>query len=218
MAYWSIMTGRTQYLLRLVESRLEGTGRYILGITGPPASGKSTLSRDLVRTINDREGAEIAVLLGMDGFHKSNADLKELGLLHLKGIPESFDSQKYVGLLSVLKKYPEETHHAPEFRREIEASIQNAIAIHPHHKLVVTEGNYLLLESYPWKELSQIIDEVWYLEIEEEIRLRRLTERHLFHGRSQEETAKKIDETDDPNTRLIEESKNRADRVLKIDA
>jgi len=190
--------------------------RFVLGLIGPPASGKSTLASELAKAINaDDKGR--AVVLPMDGFHLSNEKLEELGLLSLKGIPQSFDAQAFVDLVRSIKTEADQIYGAPEFRREIEASIADAIEILPSHDIVIVEGNYLLLKDEPWCQLANHLDEVWYLSLGEKVRQDRLLNRHIENCRSREEAKEKIRITDDSNALLIEETKVRANRILSVD-
>jgi len=207
------------YLKDLVErivSSTAHTDRFILGLTGPPASGKSTLAHQLVDSLN-MDGNDRAIVLPMDGYHLSNERLQELGILSLKGIPQSFDALTFVKLLESVKSDPKKIHYAPEFRREIEASIEDAIEIKAHHEIIVVEGNYLLWEKEPWNNLPEYLDEVWYLSLNESTRLDRLLKRHVANGRTEVEAREKIASTDDPNARLIEATKERADLVVTVD-
>ena len=189
--------------------------RYILALTGSPAVGKSTLADRLVGSIN-ANGLDQAIALPMDGYHFSNEKLLELELLELKGIPETFDAKAFVELVKSIKSETELTHWAPEFRRELEASIQNAIAVQPHHKIIIVEGNYLLLESAPWNQLADYFDKVWFLSLEDSIRKQRLLARHMSYGQTESEAREKMKSTDDKNALLIEASKSRADRVVVL--
>jgi pantothenate kinase len=120
--------------------------RYFLGITGPPGAGKSTVAHNIV----DMVGSDLAVTVPMDGFHHSNDRLEALGLLHLKGIPATFDGEGFVALLEHIKQAgPDETIQAPAFDRSLEATVANAIEVRLEHRLIVVEGNYLLYLEPP---------------------------------------------------------------------
>src|SRR5262249_15408401 len=156
-----------------------GPSRSILGITGPPAAGKSTLAEALVSAI----GAN-AAYVPLDGFHLAHQLLRETGLVDRKGAPETFDAGGYVALLRRLLDPEEGTIYAPKFYREIEDPIANAIAVDPRVRLVVTEGNYLLLESGSWQHVRSLLEETWYIDIDDKLRLARLVGRHVAYGRT----------------------------------
>ena len=190
---------------------IQRSGRALLGLVGPPGAGKSTLAAAL-----QAEFATIAQVVPMDGFHLANVELERLGRRDRKGAPDTFDSAGYVALLRRLLAQPDdEIVYAPEFRREIEEPIANAIPIHPRTQLVITEGNYLLLDEGPWAQVKELLDEIWYVDVDDEVRLHRLTRRHEQFGRSAEEAAAWVAGTDEPNARLIEASRTRASFVFR---
>ena len=185
---------------------LASTGRRrILGITGPPGAGKSTLADRIVHGL----GTDRAVLVGMDGFHLANAELARIGLSDRKGAPETFDRDGYVALLARLRQ-PTGTVYAPAFDRRLEESIAAAVAVPPELPLVVTEGNYLL----HWPEVRPLLDEVWYLDPDPADRLAALIARHVAFGKSAEQAKDWVLRSDERNARLIARDRELADRRL----
>ena len=189
------------------------SGRALLGLVGPPGSGKSTLAAAL-----QAEFADVAQVVPMDGFHLANVELERLGRRARKGAPDTFDSAGYVALLKrLLAQADDEIVYAPEFRREIEEPIANAIPVFARTQLIITEGNYLLLGEGPWAEVKGLLDEVWYVDVDDALRVDRLTRRHEQFGRSADEAAAWVESTDEPNARLIEASRARASFVFRWD-
>lgn len=186
----------------------QGT-RALLGIVGSPASGKTTLARKLADALGER-----AVVVGMDGFHLAQGELRRLDRTERKGAPDTFDAHGYVHLLHRLKKAGE-TVYAPEFRREIEEPIAGAVAVPPEVPLVITEGNYLLLDSEPWNAVRGLLDEAWFLAPDEHDRIERLVTRHRRYGRSLVEARQRALGTDQRNADLIAGTIGRADLVLE---
>jgi len=186
-------------------------GRAILGITGPPAAGKTTLAEELLAEL-----APAAAYVPLDGFHLAHRVLEDLGTVHRKGAPDTFDAAGYVALLRRLRDPGEGTVYAPQFRREIEDSVANAIPVPPDVRLVITEGNYLLVQSGPWAELAGLLDEVWYLDVDEPTRLRWLAGRHERYGRSAAEAAARAAGPDQRNAVLIEATRPRADLIISV--
>jgi len=131
--------------------------RAVLGITGAPAAGKTTLAEELVAAL----GAGVAHV-PMDGFHLADAELSRLGLLDRKGAPETFDALGYAALLRRLVEDEDEIVYAPGFERVIEQPIAGAIPIERAARLIITEGNYLLL----WDNLE--INEIWYADLDQD--------------------------------------------------
>lgn len=181
-------------------------GRRILGLVGPPGAGKSTVAQQLVDALG---GA--AVLLPMDGFHLANVELARLGRAGRKGAPDTFDAGGYVALLQRVRAGRDAIVYAPEFRREIEEPVASAIAIAPETPLVITEGNYLLLDQHGWSGVRALLDEAWYVDVDEALRRQRLVERHMRFGRSEPEARAWEAGTDQPNAVLIAGTAARAD-------
>lgn len=190
----------------------EAGGRRALGIVGAPGAGKSTLAAHLVAALRPA-----AVLVPMDGFHLAEAELHRLGRHERKGAIDTFDAAGYVHLLARLREAgPATIVYAPEFHREIEEPIAGAIPVPPEVPLVVTEGNYLLVDEGEWAAVRDLLDEVWYLVPDEQIRLDRLTQRHMAYGRPADEAAARARGTDQRNAELIESTRIRADLVIHL--
>jgi pantothenate kinase len=185
--------------------------RTLLGLVGPPGSGKSTLAQALHQAFPD-----VSVIVPMDGFHLANAELRRLGLAGRKGAPETFDAAGYVALVRRIRAQREgETVYAPEFHRDIEEPVAGAIPVQPSTRLIITEGNYLLLETGPWADLAELLDETWYVDIDSNLRVERLVQRHVHFGRSPEAAEEWVRSSDEKNARLIETSRPRADVVFR---
>ena len=201
-----------KYLTRLLTLIYSGQ-RTILGLVGSPGSGKSTLASALQQQLPD-----IAQIVPMDGFHLSNSELRRQGLAHKKGAQDTFDSGGYVALLERLRNsYEKQIVYAPEFMREIEEPIANSIAILPTTRLVITEGNYLLLSEGSWADVPRYLDESWYVDVDAALRTDRLVERHQFFGRSHQNALDWVAHTDEPNARLIEATKGKANLIFNWD-
>jgi pantothenate kinase len=189
----------------LAAARADGR-RRVLGIVGGPGAGKSTLAASLA-------GPEVAIV-GMDGWHLANSVLDRLGRRDRKGAPDTFDAAGYVAFLARARSR-EATVWAPEFRREVEEPIAGALEVPPTALVLVTEGNYLLLDEPPWDGLRALLDEAWFLEPDEDVRRARLVARHERHGRSHAEAVARADGSDAANARMIAATSVRADVVLR---
>lgn len=205
-------------LLEHLESLLaDGRPRRILGLVGSPGAGKSTLAEALLAAWEARHPGT-AQVVPMDGYHLANVELARLGRAGRKGAPDTFDSAGFVALLRRLRDQPaDEVVLAPEFRREIEEPVAGAIPVFPETRLVITEGNYLLLDDPrlgAWAQVRPLLDEAWYVDVDPALRLERLVARHVRFGRSPEAARAWVEATDEPNARLIETTRARADRVV----
>jgi pantothenate kinase len=186
-----------------------GPDRVLLGICGAPGAGKSTLAERLVTALGDE-----AVYVGMDGFHLAQVELERLNRTERKGAPDTFDAWGYVNLLSRLSQASAATVYAPEFRREIEEPIAGAVPVRAEHRIVVTEGNYLLLEDAPWNQIKNLLTETWFLSPDEALRRERLIARHEAFGRTREEARERTLGSDERNAVLINATSPAADLVL----
>lgn len=200
----------------LVErlQQLTSGPRRLLGVVGPPGAGKSTLASLMAQSL----GAQ-AQAVPMDGFHLAQLELERLGRAHRKGAPDTFDATGYAALLRRLRTQTgEEVVYAPDFRREIEEPVAGALPVFAHTPLVITEGNYLLLQDDGWAPVADLLDEVWYLQVDPALRLERLAGRHEQFGRSREQALAWIATTDEPNARRIEACMHRAHRRVAWNA
>lgn len=190
-------------------------GLALLGIAGPPGAGKSSLAERVVASVPD------SVLVGMDGFHLAQATLESLDRVDRKGAPDTFDAAGYVALLRRVRRLVGSEHAepvwAPRFLREIEDPVAGAVAVAPDTPLVVTEGNYLLLEESPWGEVRDLLDECWYLDVDDRVRRTRLQARHERHGRNSEEAKERTWGSDERNAVLVAASRHRADVAVALD-
>jgi len=202
-------------LLQILGSVTVG-GRFILGIVGGPASGKSTLALNLCQEINKHHADEPAVVVPMDGFHYSNEHLIEIGLLPLKGIPATFDAEGVVALVERIHETKNESLFCPRFDRSIEASIPNDIEVKPTHRLVIVEGNYLLLEKKPWHRIANCLDQSWFIDCPPDVVMERLLKRHIDGGKTREEAKIKVESTDLPNAKIVAATRVRATRIIEF--
>lgn len=193
-----------------VDALLARGGRRLLGLVGAPGGGKSTLAAALHAAYPGQ-----SQVVPMDGFHLAGSELQRLGRAARKGAPDTFDAAGFAALLRRLRTPRDgETVYAPEFRRDIEEAVAGAIAVEPGLPLVITEGNYLLLDG-PWAAVRASLDEVWWVDGDEALRLERLHARHVRYGRTPAQATAWIASTDEPNARLIEATRARADFVFR---
>ncbi len=193
-----------------IAELLAGGSRVLLGLTGAPGAGKSTLAARLAGEFGDA-----AAVVPMDGFHLANAELARLGRSGRKGAPDTFDAAGYVALLRRLRHpVAGESVYAPAFHREIEEAVAGSIGVSDAVRLVITEGNYLLFDG-AWKNVRPLLEETWFVEGDEAVRGERLLARHVAHGRTPEQARAWIDATDEPNAVMIRAYRDRADRVVR---
>ena len=198
----------------LIESarRLSArAARTFLGVTGAPGSGKSTVAQAIAGAVGSQ-----AVLLSMDGFHLASDELVRLGRLDRKGAPDTFDAGGFVHLLRRLHEADEAVVYAPRFDRSLEESIGSAVPVPAAVPLIIVEGNYLLHDEPGWNDVAGLLDECWYLEPGEEVRLARLVARHQRYGRNLTEAAERSYGSDQRNAELVRNTRSRASRVIEV--
>lgn len=200
-----------KHLATLARNLVRADERKILGIAGPPGAGKSTLCEALLQELGD-----IAVLVGMDGFHIANRELLRLGRRDRKGAPDTFDVDGYVSLLGRLRHQTDGIIYAPLFDRAIEESVGSSIPIHASTPLVITEGNYLLHDGADWGQVRTLLDQAWYLDVDHGVREARLIARRQSYGESLSDAIKWVRTVDQANAAIIEPTRSRADLIVRI--
>ncbi len=196
---------------RRAAGRADPRRRLLVGVAGPPGVGKSTVADALCQRLGPR-----AALVPMDGFHLAQSVLAAHGTAAIKGAPETFDAAGYLALLRRLVAESRDTVYAPRFERAIEQPIAGAVEVGPDVDIVVTEGNYLLLDIPPWSDVRDLADEIWYLDVPEPERLRRLITRHVEFGRTMDEATERATRgSDADNAALVIKSAGRADLIVE---
>jgi pantothenate kinase len=196
-----------------ILGRARSGDRVLIGITGPPAAGKSTLSTAVAAAVTERYGLP-AIAVPMDGFHLANAELERLGLADRKGAPETFDAAGFVHLLRRIRATGPEIVYAPVYSRLLHESIGGAVPIGPEVRVAVIEGNYLLLPDQPWAEIADLLDLVAYVEAPDPMRYGSLVRRQLAKGLDEPQAHAWVNDSDEANARLIATTRARADVVL----
>lgn len=192
-------------------------GRAVLGIAGSPGAGKSTLTGQLLARIGEKCGADWVAHVPMDGFHLADDQLRRLGLLNRKGAPETFDVDGYAHLLDRVAAEPHTEVYAPGFDRTLEQPLAAALAVPPTARLVVTEGNYLLLDDPRWARARRAVAAVWFVTADEDTRIARLVARHVEFGKTPAAARAWVHRVDQANAVLVAASAAAADRIVVND-
>jgi pantothenate kinase len=197
-----------------VEELLQLGERCILGLVGSPGAGKSTLAQALAT-----QWPDAIQVVPMDGFHLANMELERLDRKQCKGAPDTFDAFGFIALLKRLRTQdPNEVVYAPSYERTLEEGVAGAIAVQPTTPLIVVEGNYLLLTDSPWNQVQALLDETWFVDVPQDLRVSRLMQRHQQFGRNAKDAADWVQHTDEPNAQRIEAERAKADVVFRWEA
>ncbi|WP_433236058.1 nucleoside/nucleotide kinase family protein [Streptosporangium sp. CA-135522] len=204
------------------RSLVRGGRRALLGITGSPGAGKTTLTENLVALLRRTPPAGLPPLewvahVPMDGFHLADVELDRLGRRDRKGAPDTFDAAGYAALLRRLREDEDDVIYAPAFERDLEQPIAGSIPVPRVARLVVTEGNYLLLDRGDWAHVRPRLHEVWYCDLGSDERVRRLVSRHERFGKDRDAAVAWVLGTDQRNADLVATTRAHADLVVPDD-
>lgn len=187
--------------------------RRLLGITGPPAAGKSRLAAHLAATLTPN-----VAHVPMDGFHLADVTLDRLGLRETKGTIDTFDGGGFVALLRRLRDADEPVVYAPGFERNLEQPLAAAISVPREVPLIVTEGNYLLVDRPPWNAVRDLLDECWYVETSDDaVRSDRLLRRHVQSGKQAAAAQDWMARVDTASAAVVAATRDRADVIGLLD-
>lgn len=187
----------------------------LVAMAGAPGVGKSTAVIRVQAMLH--VAAITSVVVPMDGFHLANAALRDLGLAHRKGAPETFDVDGLAAMLTRVSAGPHGTVWAPEFDRSIEAAVAGSIAVDPGVQVVLVEGNYVLMDVEPWGAVSSQFDVRAYLQHADDVfRVRHLIARHVANGRTLSEATEWVMRSDEANARTVEQSRQPGDHLIEI--
>ncbi|MBL1242503.1 MAG: nucleoside/nucleotide kinase family protein [OCS116 cluster bacterium] len=198
----------------LIDILKDSPDRVIVAVAGAPASGKSTIAEALVERLNEYE-AGLAAAAPMDGFHLDDGLLKAKGLFATKGAPDTFDVGGFASLVERLSLNEEAEINVPLFDRDLEISRAGARSIAKDVKIVVIEGNYLLLDKSPWTDMRPFYDLTVFIDVPLEVLKQRLIQRWKSYDYTPDMIQKKLDVTDMPNVELVVSQSLNADYKIE---
>lgn len=186
----------------IAEAKLKASNRYMIAVAGPPASGKSTFAEKLCLLINQQGTKIISEVIPMDGFHFDNATLDELQLRHRKGAENTFDSNGFIKMIEALHD-SNEVISIPLFDRAKDETVPDAKTISPAVKILIIEGNYLLLNTKPWSKVHKMYDFTVLLKPDIGTIKKRLIDRWMNNGYNLEGARQRAFSNDVPNSETV---------------
>jgi pantothenate kinase len=195
-------------LAATIRAKAQAQGRFLTALAGPPGAGKSTLAAELVAALGQGSKA-----VPMDGFHFDDAVLIARGARARKGAPDTFDVAGFRHLLTRLRS--EDEVAIPLFDRDLEISRAGADIVGPDDRILIVEGNYLLLNEAPWPDLAPLFDVTIWIDVPEAELDRRLMARWAHYGKTPDQARAWIDSNDMPNIRRVVAGSRPADLVIR---
>ncbi|MEM8571044.1 MAG: nucleoside triphosphate hydrolase [Pseudomonadota bacterium] len=208
------MTGVLADVVSSIVADHQSRSRSIVAVVGPPATGKSTIAGALQKAINATTPLD-AKVVPMDGFHLDNTQLDLLGLRERKGAPETFDFDGFDALLRRIKSAKTPTFY-PVFDRSLDRAIAGAGVLSPETDIVIVEGNYLLLDEAPWRDLQELFDYSIYLETPFATLEERLIQRWINYDHSEDAAKERAHSNDIPNAHRIVQNTLPATTTLRL--
>lgn len=188
------MAQATDQICAAIPAELPAGRRYVIALAGPPAAGKSTLAAALHAELGGR-----AAIFGLDAYHFDDAILRERDALLVKGAPHTFDVAGYAAMLRRLRDTPDAEVAVPVFDRSLELSRGSAAIAGPEHRIIITEGNWLLLNAAPWTELRPLFDLTVFVTADQATIRERILQRWTSHGFDEGEANRRAQDNDLPN-------------------
>lgn len=206
-----------QSVLRLIDQRIQTGRRTVVAIAGPPASGKSTLAEAVVQQLNQQAieaPAYQAALLPMDGYHLDNVTLDQRGLRARKGSVDTFAAAEFCAAVRAVAELGS-AHDLPGFDRDSDSVVAGQIRVDPSTQIIVVEGNYLLLDRSPWRDLQAFYAATVFVCAPRTVLRERLMARWNHQNLLEQEAAAKVAINDLPNADVVLRERLAADLLIE---
>lgn len=212
--YHNLAQRAVQALLRLEANTETPSPRLLIALAGAPGAGKTTTAAAVTRIVNSNllpaPDSRSMVGVSMDGFHYPRAVLDQMpdpAKAHEKrGAPFTFDAEACVAFVKSCRDTSRELQ-APSFDHAVKDPVEGGTIIPPITRIVLIEGNYLLSNEEPWKQIGEFVDEKWFIDVRVELARERVAARHVASGITpdREGALWRVDNIDLPNGDYIKE-------------
>ena len=209
-------------LRRLTEMQRAEARRILVFLAAPPATGKSTLAQFLEQLSRTEEDLPPVQALGMDGFHYPNRylaahtilrDGEKIPLTSIKGAPETFDVPALAAKLGAAR---EESVTFPVYDRRIHDVVPDAVTADA--PILLVEGNWLLFDEEPWRDLCGLADHRLRIDAAPELLRDRLIARKVQGGSTTEDAVAFYEASDAPNILRFAAHAGAADEIWRMTA
>lgn len=212
-------------LLARLATRAEAEGRLLAGLAGIPGGGKSTFAAVLSHVATHVLGPDTLIVVGMDGWHYPNAvldrrttrgvDGRDIALQQRKGSPESLDVESLVNALNRLRT-TDASVSLPVYDRTVHEPIPDALSVPPETRIILVEGNYLLMTQPPWDRVAERLSPKLFLDCAPDVARERVIARHIRGGLTVDQAADKFERNDELNTETVRSTAINADHVIRL--
>lgn len=194
--------------------------RIFVFLAAPPGCGKTTLALFLEQLSKNTPTFTPIQAIGLDGFHHEQAYLdshfmvingQSVPMKKFKGHPATFNVPL---LLKKLEESRLQDNKWPIYSRKLHDVVQDQVLL--TEKIILLEGNYLLLDTAPWNQLQQFCEDRVFLYTDAATLEERLIKRKMQGGLSYEEARSFYEQSDKQNVAFTLASDRQAETILYV--